>query len=76
MKVFRAAVYLLGILTIFLIVLYMFSYQSEKVFLMIYRIFTIFFLFQFGNGYSGTKWIVLYGGKAQRIGLAEKFITF
>lgn len=36
MKVFRAAVYLLGILTIFLIVLYMFSYQSEKVFLMIY----------------------------------------
>ena len=58
MKVFRAAVYLLGVLTIFLIVSYMFSYQSKKVFLMIYRIFYRFFLFQFGNGYSGTKWIV------------------
>lgn len=71
MKVFRAAVYLLGILTIFLIVSYMFSYQSEKVFLMIYRIFTVF-SFSICNGYSGTKRIVfLMDGKEQRIGLAE-----
>ena len=69
MKVFRAAVYLLGILTIFLIVLYMFSYQSEKVFLMIYRIFTIFSIWQrlFWHQMDCSP----MGGKAQRIGLAE-----
>ena len=71
MKVFRAAVYLLGILTIFLIVSYMFSYQSEKVFLMIYR-YLPFFLFSI---WQRLFWhqtdCFLMDGKEQRIGLAE-----
>ena len=76
MKVFRAAVYLLGILTIFLIVLYMFSYQSEKVFLMIYRIFTIFSFFNLATVILAPNGLFSYGWQGATYWFGGKFITF
>ena len=76
MKVFRAAVYLLGILTIFLIVSYMFSYQSEKVFLMIYRIFTIFSFFNLATVILAPNGLFSYGWQGATYWFGGKFITF
>ena len=76
MKVFRAAVYLLGILTIFLIVSYMFSYQSEKVFLMIYRIFTVFSFFNLATVILAPNGLFSYGWQGATYWFGGKFITF
>ena len=76
MKVFRAAVYLLGILTIFLIVSYMFSYQSEKVFLMIYRIFTVFSFFNLATVILAPNGLFSYGWQGATYWFGGKFIAF
>ena len=76
MKVFRAAVYLLGVLTIFLIVSYMFSYQSKKVFLMIYGIFTVFSFFNLATVILAPNGLFSYGWQGATYWFGGKFITF
>ena len=76
MKVFRAIIYLLGILAIFLIVAYMFAYKSEKIFSMIYGIFTVFSAFNLTTVILAPNGLFSYGWQGSTYWFGGKFITF
>lgn len=76
MKVFRAVAYLLGIITIFLIVTYMFAYQSEILFSTIYRLFTVFSFLNLATVILAPNGLFSYGWQGATYWFGGKFITF
>lgn len=76
MKTFRAAIYLLGIITIFLMVAYMFAYQMEKIFSMIYGIFTVFSFCNLATVILAPNGLFSYGWQGATYWFGGKFITF
>lgn len=76
MTVFRSGVYLLGILTIFLMVTYMFAYQKERIFSMIYGIFTVFSFLNLATVILAPNGLFSYGWQGVTYWFGGKFITF
>lgn len=75
-KAFRAVVYLLGIITIFLIVTYMFAYQNKILFSTIYRLFTIFSFLNLATVILAPNGLFSYGWQGATYWFGGKFTTF
>ena len=76
MKMFRAIVYLLGIVATFLAVKYMLKYQKQKLFLTIYGMFTLFSCINLATVLFAPNGLYNRGWQGATYWFGGKFITF
>lgn len=75
-RMFRSVVYLLGILTIFFAVKYMFKYKNQKLFSTIYVLFTFFSCVNFITVIVAPNGLYNQGWQGATYWFGGKFITF
>lgn len=75
-RMFRSVVYLLGILTIFFAVKYMFKYKNKKIFSTIYVMFTFFSCVNFVTVILAPNGLYNQGWQGANYWFGGKFITF